>query len=242
MLTNNNSTKISICDEKLIILGGFMSYNKTPNRFTKNKTFKYSLVASAIIGFSSPTFAEEEVKKEDVEVIEVTGIRGALITGAQTKREANTFVDSISASDANALPDLSVAEALSRIPGITVSRFIGNGASNDFPSPEGSGNLIRGLSFIRSEFNGRDAFSADGGRALDWSAVPPQLVGGVDVYKNQSADLIEGGIGGSINLRTLNPFDKEEGFATLSLDGVYTDLREEVSPTILVSVRRSLAD
>ena len=208
-----------------------MSYNKTPNRFTKNKTFKYSLVASAIIGFSSPTFAEEEVKKEDVEVIEVTGIRGALITGAQTKREANTFVDSISASDANALPDLSVAESLSRIPGITVSRFIGNGASNDFPSPEGSGNLIRGLSFIRSEFNGRDAFSADGGRALDWSAVPPQLVGGVDVYKNQSADLIEGGIGGSINLRTLNPFDKEEGFATLSLDGVYTDLREEVSPT-----------
>jgi TonB-dependent receptor len=210
-----------------------MSNTKSLNRFAKNKTFKYSLVATAIIGLTAPTFAEETAK-EDVEVIEVTGIRGALITGAETKREANTFVDSISASDANALPDLSVAEALSRIPGITVSRFIGNNSSNDFPSPEGSGNLIRGLSYIRSEFNGRDAFSADGGRALDWSAIPPQLVGGVDVYKNQSADLIEGGIGGSINLRTLNPFDKEEGFATISVDGVYTDLREEFSPSFSI--------
>ncbi len=211
-----------------------MTYKKNHNRFAKNKTFKYSLVASAIIGLSTPVLAEEEVNKDEVEVIEVTGIRGALITGAETKREANTFVDSISASDANALPDLSVAEALSRIPGVTTSRFIGNNASNDFPSPEGSGNLIRGLSYVRSEFNGRDAFSADGGRALDWSAIPPQLVGGVDVYKNQSADLIEGGIGGSINLRTLNPFDKEEGFGIISVDGVYTDLREEVSPTFSV--------
>ena len=92
-----------------------MSYKKNHNRFAKNKTFKYSLVASAIIGLSTPVLAEEQVNKDEVEVIEVTGIRGALITGAETKREANTFVYSISASDANALPDLSVAEALSRI-------------------------------------------------------------------------------------------------------------------------------
>jgi len=166
------------------------------------------------------------------EVIEVTGIRGALATAAQTKREASTFVDSISASDANALPDLSVAEALSRVPGLTVTRFTSGGSEGDFPSPEGSGNLIRGLGFVRSEFNGRDAFSANGGRALDWSAIPPQLIGGVDVYKNQSADLIEGGIGGTINLRTLEPFDNQEGFAVVSVDSVYTDLRDEWSPTI----------
>jgi len=167
------------------------------------------------------------------EVIEVSGIRGALATAAQVKREASTFVDSISASDANALPDLSVAEALSRVPGLTVTRF---SAGGDFPSPEGSGNLIRGLGFVRSEFNGRDAFSANGGRALDWSAIPPQLVGGVDVYKNQSADLIEGGIGGTINLRTLEPFDNQEGLAVVSVDSVYTDLRQEWSPTVSVTL------
>ncbi|MDU0352735.1 TonB-dependent receptor [Paraglaciecola aquimarina] len=115
--------------------------------------------------------------------------------------------------------------------GITVSRFTAGGTAGDFPSPEGSGNLIRGLGFIRSEFNGRDAFSANGGRALDWSAVPPQLIGRVDVFKNQQADLIEGGIGGTINLQTLAPFDNEDGIALVSVDTVYTDIREEWSPT-----------
>jgi len=168
---------------------------------------------------------------QDEEVIEVRGIRGALANAAELKRESSTFMDSITASDANALPDLSVAEALSRVPGVTVTKFeIGNDGG-DFPSAEGSGNLIRGLGLIRSELNGRDAFTSDGGRALDWSSIPPQMIEGVDVYKNQSADLIEGGIGGSINLRTIEPFDREGGFGVVSLDGTYSDLREEVSPT-----------
>lgn len=169
--------------------------------------------------------------EDSVEIVEVTGIRGALANAAEIKRESSTFVDSITASDASAIPDLSVAEALSRIPGLTVSRFTSGGTEGDFPSPEGSGNLIRGIGFIRSEFNGRDAFSANGGRALDWSAVPPQLIGRVDVFKNQQADLIEGGIGGTINLQTLAPFDNEEGIAQISVDTVYTDIREEWSPT-----------
>jgi iron complex outermembrane receptor protein len=208
-----------------------MSKNKSNNSFAKSKTFKFSLVASAIMGISSPVFAEEaKAEESDTEVIVVTGIRGALITAAQTKRDSSTFVDSISASDANALPDLSVAEALSRLPGVTVSRYSGGTASNDFPSPEGSGNLIRGLSYVRSELNGRDAFTADGGRELDWASIPTTLVGGVDVYKNQSADLIEGGISGSINLRTLNPFDKEEGFAIVDINSTYADVREKWSP------------
>ena len=151
---------------------------------------------------------ENQADSEEEEVITVTGIRGALASAAELKREANTFVDSITSSDATSLPDLSVAEALSRVPGVTVTKFDIGADGGDFPSAEGSGNLIRGLGLIRSELNGRDAFTADGGRALDWSSIPPQLIEGVDVYKNQSADLIEGGIGGSINLRTLTPFDR----------------------------------
>ncbi len=196
--------------------------------------FRKSLIAMAVIGLTHQTaFAQEaekveKDKEEEVEVIEVTGIRGSLASAALLKRESDTFVDSITASDANVLPDLSVAEALARIPGVTVTRF--TAGDDDFPSPEGSGNLVRGLGFVRSEFNGRDAFSANGGRALDWAAIPPQLIGGVDVYKNQSADLIEGGIGGTINLRTLEPFDREGRVAIFSLDNTYTDLRKEWSP------------
>lgn len=174
------------------------------------------------------TQEEELAQAVDENTIVVTGIRQALEDAAAIKRNADTFVDSITASDVATLPDLSVAEALGRIPGLTVTRF--NTANPDFPSPEGSGNLIRGLGFIRSEFNGRDAFTANGGRALDWSSVPPELVGGIDVYKNQTADLIEGGIGGTINLRTLEPFERQGLFAAAIVDYTYSDLRKEWSP------------
>ncbi|MGA9658669.1 MAG: TonB-dependent receptor [Asticcacaulis sp.] len=167
---------------------------------------------------------------DDTQVVVVTGIRNALQSAAAIKRKANTFVDSITASDVAALPDLSVAEALARVPGVTVTRFT-LGGSPDFPSPEGRGNLIRGLGFVRSEFNGRDAFSANGGRSLDWSSIPPQLVGGVDVYKNTSADLVEGGIGGTINLRTLEPFDRKGYYAAVSMDLNYGDLAKKFSPS-----------
>jgi iron complex outermembrane recepter protein len=174
----------------------------------------------------------DQAADSDVQTVVVTGIRASLESAAAIKRQADTFVDSVTASDVTSLPDLSVAEALQRIPGVTVSRFpTSGGASPDFPSPEGRGNLIRGLGFIRSEFNGRDAFSANGGRALDWSSIPPELVGGIDVYKNQSADLIEGGIGGTINLRTLEPFDRADHIVAFSADGTYGDLGEKWSPS-----------
>ncbi|MBB4659701.1 TonB-dependent receptor [Parvularcula dongshanensis] len=175
---------------------------------------------------------ESGLTEAEADVIVVQGIRQSLETAAETKRNADTFVDSITASDISTLPDLSIAEALGRIPGVTVSRFSTGGASPDFPSPEGAGNLIRGLGFVRSEFNGRDAFTANGGRALDFASIPPELVGAVDVYKNQSADLIEGGIGGTINLRTLEPFDRSGPVLALIGDYTYTDLRDEWSPTI----------
>ena len=177
------------------------------------------------------TPADDTAKPADEEpVIIVTGIRNSLQTAATIKRKASTFVDSITASDVASLPDLSVAEALQRVPGVTVTRF-SIGGSPDFPSPEGRGNLIRGLGFVRSEFNGRDAFTANGGRSLDWSSIPPQLVGGVDVYKNTSADLVEGGIGGTINLRTLEPFDRKGYFAAVSMDVNYGDLAKKFSPS-----------
>jgi len=171
---------------------------------------------------------------EDLDEVVATGIRQALKAARDLKRDADTAVDSITASDVSTLPDLSVAEALARIPGVVVQRFSLGGSEGDFPSPEGGGNLIRGLTLVRSEFNGRDTFSANGGRSLDFGTVPPELIGAVDVYKNTSADLIEGGIGGSINLRTLEPFDKSGKLAVVTLDGTYTDLRDEVSPDFSV--------
>jgi TonB-dependent receptor len=183
--------------------------------------------------FAAPqAFAQDssDTDVEDADEIVVTGIRAALATAADLKRNADTAVDSITASDVSTLPDLSVAEALARVPGVVVQRIALDANGGDFPSPEGGGNLIRGLTLVRSELNGRDAFSASQGRALDFGTIPPELIGAVDVYKNTSADLIEGGIGGSINLRTLEPFDRPGQFAVATLDMTYTDLRDEISP------------
>ena len=167
---------------------------------------------------------------EDDEIV-TTGIRQSLKEARDLKRNADTAVDSITASDVGALPDLSVAEALARIPGVVAQRFdITSGNGGDFPSPEGGGNLIRGLTLVNSQFNGRESFSANGGRALDFGTVPPELIGAVDVFKNTTADMLEGGIGGTINLRTLEPFDKEGLVAVINVDGTYTDLRDEWSP------------
>lgn len=171
-----------------------------------------------------------EIADEDMDEVVATGIRSALRKARDLKRNADTAVDSITASDVSTLPDLSVAEALARIPGVVVQRIALGASEGDFPSPEGGGNLIRGLTLVRSEFNGRDAFSANGGRSLDFGTIPPELIGAVDVYKNTSADLIEGGIGGTINLRTLQPFDRSGRIAVATIDGTYTDLRDEWSP------------
>ncbi|MCR9078324.1 MAG: TonB-dependent receptor [Hyphomonadaceae bacterium] len=176
----------------------------------------------------SDNTTEDEEARQDVVVVQ--GVRGALQTARNLKRDSDTFVDSITATDVSQLPDLSVAEALARVPGVVTQRFELGGSDGDFPTPEGQGNIIRGLQYVRSEFNGRDAFSANGGRALEWASIPPELIGAVDVFKNQSADMIEGGISGVVNLRTLEPFDRDGLVAVVIADGTYTDLAEEWSP------------
>ena len=176
----------------------------------------------------SDNTTEDDEARQDVIVVQ--GVRGALQTARNLKRDSDTFVDSITASDVSQLPDLSVAEALARVPGVVTQRFELGGSDGDFPTPEGSGNIVRGLQYVRSEFNGRDAFSANGGRALEWASIPPELIGAVEVFKNQRADMIEGGIAGVVNLRTLEPFDRDGLVAVAIADGTYTDLAEEWSP------------
>ncbi len=140
--------------------------------------------------------AAQETGQEDA--IVVTGLRASLESAQAIKRNSGQFVDSITAIDIGKLPDKNVAETLQRISGIQITRNRG----------EGSGIAIRGLTQVRTEINGRDAFSGSGGRSLSFEDVPSELLAGVDVYKNPSAELIEGGIGGTVNLRTRMPFDE----------------------------------
>jgi TonB-dependent receptor len=212
----------------------------------KRPIFKKSILAIAIIGLSSTAYtqaaentdieksvAKTNAKKEvktDVEVIEVRGTRGNLINARDLKRNSDTVVDSITALDIGSLPDRSVLEAIQRLPGVSVERFAGADDPDHF-SVEGSGAIIRGLTQTRSEFNGRDSFSANSGRGLSFQDVSPELMAGVDVFKSQSADMVEGGIGGTISLRTRKPFDSLDRVIAFNVDYSYGDIAQKWSPS-----------
>ena len=170
----------------------------------------------------------EAVKELDAVV--VTGIRGSIYRAQDIKRDADTFVDSVTAEDIGALPDRSVTETLSRIPGVTIDRFLSVGDPEHF-SAEGAGVQVRGLTQVRSELNGRDSFSANGGRAIGFQDVPSELMAGVDVYKNQKAEMIEGGLGGTVDLRTFKPLDFEGQKIAFSVSENYGDFSEKWSPS-----------
>jgi TonB-dependent receptor len=203
------------------------------------RNFKYSIIASTILGLSSitahsaETVIEEKSPEEAIEVIQVTGQRGNLISAQNMKMNADTVMDAISASDMGSMPDRSVLEAISRMPGIAIERF-GAADDPDHFGVEGGGVVVRGLTHVRSEFNGRDSFSADSGRGLSFQDVSPELMGSVEVYKNQTADMIEGGIAGTVNLNTRKAFDADGRVFAFSADATYTDMREETAPTFSV--------
>lgn len=198
---------------------------------------KHSLLATAIMGIlSTPVHAQEseqETQTADeaaVEVINVSGTRADLFNAQNIKRFSETVVDAIDASDIGGFPDRSVLEAISRLPGVTMGRFAGANDPDHFGT-EGSGVVIRGLTHVRSEFNGRDSFTADSGRGLSFQDVPPELMGSVEVFKNGTADMIEGGIAGTVNLITKKPFDTEGQLIAFSADVTYADFIEESTPT-----------
>ena len=187
--------------------------------------------AALLMGTALPAYSQTaETAESDEDEIVATGIRQSILRAQDIKRNADTFVDAISASDIGALPDRSVSEALQRVPGVNTLRFSAPNDPDHF-AVEGAGVIIRGLPFVRSELNGRDVFAANASGVLGFEDVSPELLGAVKVFKNQSADLIEGGIAGTIDLATRVPFDKAGRQVSYSLELNYGDKAEVVTPS-----------
>jgi TonB-dependent receptor len=178
---------------------------------TARQTFKQSLIAltvtasmsligaNALAQAQSDSTNSEKKAKENVEIIEVTGIAESYRNAIAEKRNASTIVDALSSADIGALPDLSVAETLERITGVAGDRFKGNASEI---SIRGLGPFL-GLSTV----NGRAISSGSGNRSVAFSQFPSELVNGVVVYKAQQADLVEGGVSGTVDLKTIKPID-----------------------------------
>ncbi|MGH6613496.1 TonB-dependent receptor [Sphingomonas sp.] len=170
----------------------------------------------------------DQPDEENGDII-VTGLRASLAKAATIKRESANVVDSIVADDIGKFPDRTVAAALQRVPGVQVTV----GDNNEIVGP-----IVRGLSDILTTLDGREIFTGVG-RGFAYQDLPAEALAGADVYKSTSANLIEGGVAGQIDLRLHKPFDFD-GF-TLAANGraIYTRNTHELSPVLglLVSDR-----
>lgn len=172
----------------------------------KPSALTLALMLGGVSVASMPTYAADEdenkVAEEDVEVIEVRGFRRSLIESLNTKRYSDTVVEAVSADDMGALPDVSIADAISRLPGVTAVRSGGQSSELN----------IRGMSggFVFSTLNGREIVTDEGGRSVQFDQYPSELINQVQVYKSQKASLVEGGVAGSVELQTANALENDQ--------------------------------
>jgi TonB-dependent receptor len=178
----------------------------------------------------------------EVEQVVVTGFRGSLQHARDLKRLAVGAQDVIVAEDIAAFPDLNLAESLQRIPGVTISRDAG----------EGRQIALRGLGpdFTRTQLNGMEvsASTASGfdnrgsvsrTRAFDYSIFASELFNRVTVRKAYAVDQDEGGVAGTVELRTAKPFDYPGFKVALSAKVLANGVTDGVTPRLagLVSNR-----
>lgn len=149
------------------------------------------------VGIDASQSLDPSTTDDAAQDIVVTGIRSSLQAAAAIKRNSDQIVDAIVAQDIGKFPDPTVASALQRIPGVQVSV----GDNNEIVNP-----LIRGLADIETTLNGREVFTGEG-RGFSFQDIPAEALAGAQVYKNNSANMIEGGVAGSINLDLHRPFD-----------------------------------
>ncbi|MGO3784696.1 MAG: TonB-dependent receptor domain-containing protein [Pseudoalteromonas prydzensis] len=170
--------------------------------------FKRSLIATSIasvlLSGIAPLSINAAEANDDVEVIEVRGIRGSTVAAINTKRFAASQVDGIAAEDIGKLPDVTIADSLQRITGVQIERVAG----------EGGPIAIRGLPQVDTTLNGEVFLSATtiDSSGADFGDLPSQLFSGVDVYKSATSSNSAAGIAGSVNLKTRRPFDMDEGW------------------------------
>jgi len=167
----------------------------------------------------APASADQAPQGAD---IVVTGMRASLSNAAQLKRNSDQVQDSIVAEDIGKLPDTNIAETLQRIPGVQISR-----------NTRGEGNSyeVNGLAQVMTTVDGRELFNTTNRSAhlLDFSS---DILSGVDVYKTATADQIEGGLGGLINIDTARPFNFNGFHLAMSGGATYSEFQNRAGPRI----------
>lgn len=216
--------------------------------------------ALALAGAVAPAFAQTAdapapaasaaaapaAAKDDVQRVEVTGIRASLQSAINQKRIAETHVDVISAEDIGKMPDKNVADSLARVPGVTILNSP-SGGSGGFDerdrvglrgtNPSLTQTLLDGHPVANGDWFVLDQTGAGVGRSVSFSLLPSELVSRVEVHKNSVASDTEGGTAGSVNIITRKPLEFSKQFTLEgSLGAVYADLPAKTDPQASVLV------
>lgn len=176
--------------------------------------------------------SEQENELQDVEVIAVTGYRGSLVSSTNAKRESNGFSDEIFADDIGKMPSLNLAESLARIPGVKIGRQV---------TGEGQRISVRGLGagFTKIVLNGNsisvasigDINASQSNREVDLDMFPTELFSSLSVNKTMTAQQVEGGVSGYINMRTARASNMGEGHnVRFSVDAEYKESTDSTGP------------
>src|SRR5271154_5255575 len=210
-------------------LGDNMNFKPTPIA---------SAVALALAGMTMHAHAQQAPqppkpeKAEAVETITVTGVRASIEKSLETKRNSDSFIEVITADDIGKLPDKNVADAVQRVPGVTISSSAGGEGGFD----ENDRVSMRGTnpSLTQTLINGHAVASADWfvldqvglvGRSVSYSLLPSEVVSQVIVRKSATADLTEGGVAGAVDIITRKPLQFTKQLSVEAAAGtVYADL------------------
>lgn len=163
--------------------------------------------ACAAMAFAaSPVHAQQaapaqaaQADEAEVQAVVVTGIRRSIETSMAIKRDADAIVEAVTAEDIGKLPDVSIAESIARLAGLTAQRVEGRAQVIS----------IRGLApdFSATLLNGREQVSTSNNRGAEYDQYPSELINGVTVYKTPDASLAAGGLSGTVDLQTVRPLD-----------------------------------
>ncbi|MCJ2184472.1 TonB-dependent receptor [Novosphingobium sp. 1949] len=202
-------------------------------------------IAAAQPAFAADTSAATSTEAPDPEAIVVTGYRASLLKAQDVKRSATIIQDSIVADDIAAFPDLNLAEALQRLPGIAINREAG----------EGRRISLRGLGpdFTRVQLNGMEVLGnvdspqdsrgqGTRDRAFDFNIFAAELFNRVDVKKSYSADQSEGGLAGTVGLYTARPLDYDGDKFAFSAQGGSNSLTKDFQPRLTGLVSKNWGD
>ena len=191
------------------------AHTKAYNRHIKSAL----LLGSSMLAASAALFPVA-AQDQAVESVTVTGYQASLEDSINAKRQSLSFTDSVFAEDIGKFPDTNLAESLNRIPGVTILRD---------SDGEGVNVQIRGLgtNFTKILLNGAQISVASTGpidqqnnnREVDLNMFPTELFTQLTVSKSPTADLLEGGAAGTVNMRSARPFDKPGFHLTGSFQG-----------------------